>query len=765
MKYLADGLDRCELLKPVPERTSGETEGEGIEEQCIASVPHMVAWLWEHAGAAEPAFRTKALTAFLALVPLLPPASNTSSSSSSKRHHSVKPEPPSSPGEKAPTPTPLPLAVRAQPAARAWVLARGQAEVLRAVEGPAAALLAQEELPPGLLFSPFPPPPQADGGDGGGKGTRGSSSPSSPPTGGAAIASAVKPSADAFRQTLGALSASLDVYLWLFDRGILRPAAFLEGTEAFTGGSSGDGTTILACIHTALVGIWDQAPPRPGGYEALLGLAPTEARALRRQAAGALNKALALLASALDDALRSSSPSPSPSSSSSSSASASEEAVASRLARRIAGAGLWGVEMHRVLVWALLCPWGLHNSSAKAADGPLNRPEEDKVVALQLPNTTRRLLRHWRLLDAAAAAAAGEEGGHGHGHGYRRRRHQQHPPQPFAHTLHALLAASGAPLDPTTLPIGLFPTPSPSTGRGTGGADTEAKAWLVQGISALNAAGLLSWALVGGAHAPSKTRGDAAVHTLATTLFTRLALPPVPGSPPPTPAARRLAGSVLFLAITLGLPLTPPDGDSASPSLLGALIDARSCYPSSSGAGPTRGEAFQRRFVAECAEALVVAESGRVCLVRLMQQGQGDVGGQRRVQGLVLGVLDWLLTRPAMLDNETQAVLRIAIGADSALLPSDPKGLGQDDALAMRALTAFGRLLRLDASLPRGMRVGVGKDARVRGAVAALLRGQGERVWLKKEAIGLLPFILAPGVGGGGAEDEEYVGVRFGAVC
>ena len=100
---------------------------------------------------------------------------------------------------------------------------------------------------------------------------------------------------------------------------------------------------------------------------------------------------------------------------------------------------------------------------------------------------------------------------------------------------------------------------------------------------------------------------------------------------------------------------------------------------------------------------------------------------------------------PAMIDAATMP-----------LVPRMMQALGQgDDASAMRALTAFGRLLRLDASLPRGMRVGMGTDARVRGAVAALLRGQGERVGLKKEAIGLLPFILAPGVGGGGADDEE----------
>jgi hypothetical protein len=407
--------------------------------------------------------------------------------------------------------------------------------------------------------------------------------------------------------------------------------------------------------------------------------------------------------------------------------------------------------MHRVLAWALLRPWGLHSSSGRA-DGPLNRPEEDEVVGLQLPNAARGLLRHWRVLDEAAAAAAAA----GHGH------------QPFAQTLHGLLAA-GAPLDPTALPLGLYPTsPTEGPGRGIsdGGIDTEAKRWLVQGVSALQAAGPLPWALVGGAAAPSQAQGDAAVRGLAATLFQRLATPPAPGSPPPSPAARRLAGSVLFLAVALELPLVPSTaeaeaaaagaGADASPtdSLLGALLDARPCH--ASGAGPTRGEALQRRFGPEVAEALVVAPAGRACLGRLMAQPG------RRAQGLVLGVWDWLLARPAFLDAETAEVLRLALDPAAVLLPAAPQALTGDEAAAVRALTVFRRLLRLDASLPEAKRVGVGRDPRVRGAVAALVRGPQASVNVKVGAIELLPFVLPPGVGdgaaagaGAGGDDEE----------
>ena len=81
----------------------------------------------------------------------------------------------------------------------------------------------------------------------------------------------------------------------------------------------------------------------------------------------------------------------------------------------------------------------------------------------------------------------------------------------------------------------------------------------------------------------------------------------------------------------------------------------------------------------------------------------------------------------------------------------------QDEAAALRALTVLRRLLRLDASLPEGKRVGVGRDARARGVVAALLREARGSVGVKVAAVELLPFLLAPSVGAAAAEEEECV--------
>ena len=37
----------------------------------------------------------------------------------------------------------------------------------------------------------------------------------------------------AVTRALDSLTAALDAYLWLFSRGVLRPAPFIEGNEAF----------------------------------------------------------------------------------------------------------------------------------------------------------------------------------------------------------------------------------------------------------------------------------------------------------------------------------------------------------------------------------------------------------------------------------------------------------------------------------------------------------------------------------------------------
>ena len=741
-RYLGGGMDHAELLKSV----SARKEGAGAAGP--ASLEEMVEWVWSHAGAIEPAFRSKCLGAFLALVPLLAPSSLPPSTSSSARTTSLKP---------------------ALAKARAWVLVRGQAETVRTIEGPAVAHLLHQQQQQQHHEAATPTKKkrtahEEEGAEGGAEEEREEQQQQQHLSGSLA----------AVTRSLETLTAALDGYLWLFSRRILRPAPYLAGTEAFAstpsflpsssspsssekkrpreeeekeGEEEGvnslfcvhpSSSNILSCIYAVLVSVWDHPPcggreggregGKGGGYEEAFSLAPSQAIAIRHKSALALVRALDFLSLLLEEKGDNEGKEGGPASSSSSSSVSSPPSLL--LAKRIVAAGLWTPQMQRLLAWCLFQPWGLHTPYPHTHTiGNFNRPEEDDVVSLLLPEAGRRLLRHWRLLDEAAATAAATAGD------------SASVPPSLTQTLHDMLSAPSSSLHPASLPLSL-PT-----------SDLEGKQWVLRGTSTLHALGLLEQVL-GGREGGREGGEDSTVLALARSLLQQLADPSFPSDL--SPNARRTAGSILLLAVALGLPLSSPSlpfsssssSSSSSTTLMNTLLDAR--REGGREGGLSRGEMFQRRFAPEIAEILAVGKEGRECLAGLLslvsEEGGREGGREERVRSLFLEVVEWLLTRPAMLDQEATAVLTLCLRAPFFFpSPSSPPSL--PSSLAMNHLALLRRLLRLEASLPPSLRVGAGQDPRIQSLLLSLLQDHESDVGVKCAALELLPQVVLPGVG------------------
>ena len=451
-------------------------------------------------------------------------------------------------------------------------------------------------------------------------------------------------------------------------------------------------------------------------------------------------------------------------------------------AQLLVRAGLWSIPMQRLLAWCLFHPWKRHSSSEEGlGTAVFNRPEEDATVAQELPGAVRRFLRHWRLLDQAAAASTLPDA------------ISSSLSPSIVHTLRGMLPSS--PPSSSTPSSSTLPHPA-TLPLDLSSCDLEEKGWALRAIATLHALGMLEGVLSEKEEGSGERNvGGRATVSLACNLFDQLSDPSFPVHL--SPRSRHVAGSLFLLAVTLGLPLSPPPPASSIPSppssrsLTDVLLDVRRGRRDDD---LSRGALFQRHFAPEIAETLAVAQSGRDCLALLLNYatrseswgGEVDsshpdegetqkdkeraLGGSEgmteviksRLHSLFVEVIEWLLSRPALLDKEAAVVLRLCLRAPFLLppLPSSSNPSRFSTAAAMNHLALLHRLFRLEASLPPSLRPDLGHDPRLRSLLLHLLGSEEGEVNVKCAALELLPYVLSCGVG----KREEKGGSKDGNV-